>query len=73
MPLEQTWHSNARDDWPTSRWRWRESNEESAMYLLLPTPASARPLEAAVGLAEPQKSFRQAALVARIARSESLL
>jgi hypothetical protein len=73
VPLEQTWQSNARDDRLTGRWRWRESNEGSALYLLLPTPASARPLAAAVGLAEPQKSFRQAALVVRIARPESLL
>ncbi len=36
------------------------------MYLLLPTPASALPLEAAVGPAEPQKSFCQAALIIRI-------
>ena len=62
---------HARDD--GLRWRSRESNEGGALYLLLPTPASARPLEAAVGPAEPQKSFCQAALVIRIARSESLL
>ncbi len=43
------------------------------MYLLLPTPASARPLEAAVGPTEPQKGFCQAALIIHIARSESLL
>ncbi len=43
------------------------------MYLRLPTPASARPLEAAVGPAEPQKSFCQAALIIRIARSEMLI
>jgi hypothetical protein len=43
------------------------------MYLLLPTPAGARPLEAADGPAEPQKRFCQAALIIRIARSELLL
>ncbi len=55
------------------RWRKRESNEGSALYPRLPTPASPRPLEAAVGPAEPQKGFCQAALIIRIARSESLL
>ncbi len=43
------------------------------LMLLLPTPAVARLFEAADRPAEPQERFCQAALLIRLARSESLL